>query len=92
MEHIFAYRGYFVAAFTQSTGDGRFIGHARICIQRPDSASGADGVERLSSVGAYEDETRALTAAEFQARQLLDGLQPNWEPFTAPGAVGHRQA
>jgi hypothetical protein len=90
VEHIFAYRGYFVAAFTQPAGDGRYIGHARICIQRPESAAAASGIEKLSSVGAYADEGRALTAAEFQARQLLDGLQPNWEPFTAPGAVGHR--
>ena len=87
MERIFAYRGYFVAAWTQHVGEGSFIGLARICIERPERAADAMAMEKLSSVGTYEDEARALGAAEFQARQLLDGLQPNWEPFTTPGSL-----
>ena len=90
VERIFAYRGYFVATSTQPAGDGRFIGLARICIERPEHAADAVAIEKLSSVGAYPDEARALGAAEFQAKQVLDGLQPNWEPFTAPGSLARR--
>lgn len=87
MEHIFAYRGYFVAAYTQRAGDGFYVGRAAICVQRPPSAARADGVERVSSIGLYRDEAKALGAAEFQAREVLDSMQPNWEPFTAPGMM-----
>lgn len=87
METIFAFKGFYVAAYTRSVGPGQFIGHANICVDRPARAEWAQPAERVTTIGTYEEESKALHAAEFQARQLIDGLQPNWAPFTAPGSL-----
>jgi hypothetical protein len=50
--------------------EGLHSGFAAICVDKPDSV-------RLAHV---------LQAAESQARYVIDGLLPNWAPFTAPGA------
>jgi hypothetical protein len=87
MDKLFAFQGYYVAAYTQRVGDGLYIGHAKISVERPRDPATSEALEQVSSVGSYADELRALQAAEFQARQVIDSLQPNWAPFTAPGAV-----
>lgn len=87
MESIFAFKGYYVAAYTRTVSPGQFIGRATICVDRPTRAEWATGEERVTTVGTYADEAKALHAAEFQARQLIDGLQPNWDPFTGPGSL-----
>jgi hypothetical protein len=87
MKNVFAYRGYFVASYTQPVGSGRFIGHAKLCLDRPEDPEGADALEKVSSLGAYGHEDKALQAAEFQARQVIDNLRPNWAPFTSPDQI-----
>lgn len=87
MESIFAFKGYYVAAYTVAVGPGQYIGQAGICVDRPARADRAVAAERVSTIGTYTDEAKALSAAEFQARQLIEGLQPNWDPFTAPGSL-----
>jgi hypothetical protein len=83
------YRGYFIAAYSVPQ-ESRFAGHAWICTNKPESPQDARGVERVSSVGVYADQERAVQAAEHQARFVIDGLDPNWEPFTAPGLLVSR--
>jgi hypothetical protein len=82
---VHAYKGYFVGSFTVAVGDGRYVGRAQICTHRPTSERGAKVVEEVQSVGAYPDADRALKAAQHQARQVIDSLTPNWDPFTNPG-------
>ncbi|HVZ42826.1 MAG TPA: hypothetical protein VHA82_03365 [Ramlibacter sp.] len=84
MDNVFAFKGYFVASYTQQVGDGRYIGHAKLCLERPRDPASANALEKVTSVGAYPDEAKALQAAEFQARQVIEGLRPNWAPFTSP--------
>jgi hypothetical protein len=82
---VHAYKGYFVGSFCVPVGDGRYIGRAQICTHRPSSGATARPVEEVQSVGAYPDANRALKAAQHQARQVIDSLTPNWDPFTNPG-------
>lgn len=83
--HVHAYKGYFVVSFCADTGDGRMVGIAQICTERPTGSAGAKPVEQVRSVGAYADREQALKAAQHQARAIIDSLTPNWDPFTAPG-------
>jgi hypothetical protein len=90
MQKVFAFRGYYVAVYTRPAAGSRYVGHAAICVEHPEDPEHANALERVASVGSYTDEERALQAAEFQARSVIDGLQPNWAPFTAPGALASR--
>lgn len=83
------YRGYFIAAHAVPQED-RYAGHACICTDKPESSKQARALERVASVGVYADEERAVQAAEYQARFIIDGLAPNWEPFTDPGFLVSR--
>ena len=83
------YRGYFIAAFSVPQ-EARYAGRAYICTDKPDTLKDAHRVEQVSSVGVYADQERAVQAAEFQARFIIDGLDQNWEPFTAPGFLVSR--
>jgi hypothetical protein len=87
---VHAYKGYFIGSFTLATGDGRHVGRAQICTQRPASERSAKPVEEVQSVGAYPDPARALGAVQHQARQVIDSLTPNWDPFTNPGHLASR--
>lgn len=78
------YKGYFILAFAIAVND-RFAGRARICLDRPSPDRKVRAFEQVSSVGSYESEEKAVQAAEYQARFIIDGLTPNWAPFTAPG-------
>ncbi|HSH92317.1 MAG TPA: hypothetical protein VK996_20190 [Ramlibacter sp.] len=90
MDQVFAYKGYFVGAFAQRVGDGQYRGCASICSERPERPEAPNALERLYSVGIYDDTERAIKAASHQARQVIDGLGQNWDPFTAPGAINSR--
>lgn len=89
-QRIFAAQGYYVACCAREVGPGTFVGHARICVDRPEDYDSAKALEKLASIGTYPDAERALKAAEFQARQVIESLQPNWAPFTAPGSMSRR--
>ena len=80
------YKGYYIAAFTLRR-EGLHGGYAAICVDKPAMARQAKGLEQVASEGSYGEEERALQAAEFQARFIIDGLTPNWAPFTAPGML-----
>jgi hypothetical protein len=82
---VHAYKGYFVGSFCAEAGDGMHVGFAQICTVRPNSSADAQPLEQVRSVGAYADREKALTAAQHQARAIIDSLTPNWDPFTAPG-------
>ena len=82
---VHAYKGYFVGSFCAEAGDGLHVGIAQICTERPNSSTDAQPLEQVRSVGAYPDREKALTAAQHQARAIIDSLTPNWDPFTAPG-------
>lgn len=82
-----AYKGYFIGSFALPSGDGRFMGRAQICVERPKNAQSAKPLEQVSSVGNYPDADKAVRAAEYQARTIIDSLGPNWAPFTAPGSL-----
>ena len=90
MDQVFAYKGYFVGAFAQRVSDGQYRGCAAICSERPQNPETATALEKLYSVGVYGDKERAVKAASHQARQVIDGLGMNWDPFTAPGAMNSR--
>jgi hypothetical protein len=83
------YRGYFIAAYAVPQ-ESRFAGHAWICTDKPETVRDAHRVEQVSSVGVYANQERAVQAAEYQARFIIDGLDPNWEPFTNPGFLVSR--
>lgn len=78
------YQGYYIAAFSTSAEVG-YVGHALICNERPGDVRQARPLETVRSVGQYPDPEKAVRAAEYQARTVIDGLRPNWDPFTAPG-------
>lgn len=90
MYQVFAYKGYFVGAYPMRDTEGRYIGRAQICIELPAAPESARAMEEVTSVGSYETHERAVEAAQFQARQVIDGLGPNWDPFTAPGTLNTR--
>ena len=70
--------------------DDAFRGCASICSERPDSIATAQAVEKVYSVGTYPEADRAASAAEHQAKAVVDGLSPNWDPFTKPGTLDSR--
>lgn len=78
------YRGYFIVSSTYPVND-KFAGRAGICAERPRGDGRAQSLEEVSSMGAYDTADKAMQAAEYQARFVIDGLAPNWAPFTAPG-------
>ena len=90
MYQVFAYKGYFVGAYPLADGPKRFYGCAQICTELPDDRFKAHSIENVTSVGSYDTPERAMEAAQFQARQVIDSLGPNWDPFTAPGALDSR--
>ena len=90
MLRIFAFRGYFIAAYAQEAGEGRYIGYAHICVERPRDMKSIRSLERVQSVGVYDSDEKAMHAAEFQARQAVESLKPNWAPFTEPGGPNSR--
>ena len=82
---VHAYKGYFVGSFSAENADGLHVGFAQICVERPSNGADAHPVEQVRSAGAYPDRDKALSAAQSQARAIIDSLTPNWDPFTAPG-------
>ena len=82
---VSAYKGYFIGCYAEPFGTEAFIGRAQICVERPESAASARVVELVTSVGSYNHPFKAAQAAQFQARQVVEGLKPNWAPFTEPG-------
>lgn len=78
------YRGYFIVLSAYPVND-KFAGRAGICAERPHGDGRARALEEVSSRGAYDTADKAMQAAEYQARFVIDGLTPNWAPFTAPG-------
>ncbi|HEY8050396.1 MAG TPA: hypothetical protein VIE63_14575 [Ramlibacter sp.] len=82
---VHTYKGYFVGSFCAEAGDGQLVGIAQICVDRPSGAADAKPVEQVRSDGTYPDREKALTAAQHRAREIIDSLTPNWDPFTAPG-------
>ena len=87
---VFAYRGSFVGSYPRHVGDGQYMGCAQICVDRPAGQDSAKPMERVFSVGTYPTEDKAVHAAEFQAKQIIDGLGMNWAPFTEPGGLRSR--
>ncbi|TWO68056.1 hypothetical protein FN976_24250 [Caenimonas sedimenti] len=85
-----AYKGYFITAYAREMMPKTFVGFCDISNERPSDQGAVNVLERVQSVGAYELEQRAVQAAEFQARQVIDQLKPNWDPFTAPGGLTSR--
>lgn len=81
------YRGYFVAAYTVKTKNG-YVGFGKACSSRPAEKPNVSGADVISS--AYPSEHQALVAAEHKVRLEIEALPPNWEPFTAPGALNDR--
>jgi hypothetical protein len=86
-ERIFAYKGYYIAVYVQEVQPGTYLGVGAICTALPRDARSAKPIEGVVSRGSYGDPGKALKAAEHQARQVVDGLQPNWDPFTRPGTL-----
>lgn len=78
------YKGYFIISRTYPDGV-KFFGRAWISTERPDAAGRAKSLEEFRSVGSYETEEKAMHAAEYQARQAIETMMPNWAPFTVPG-------
>ena len=87
---VLAYKGYFIGCFAAANGKGQYFGWAHICVERPEKRTTAKALETIRSVGAYDDAARSSQAAEFQAKQIVDGLGQNWAPFTAPGWISSR--
>ena len=87
---IQAYKGYFIAGHAHEQPNGEWLGYAEICIERPADGEKARPLERVQSVAFYDSEQRAVQAAQHQAREVIDGLGPNWDPFTAPGGLSTR--
>ena len=87
MLRVFAFRGYFIAAYAQAVGEGRFVGYAHICTERPKDLKSIKSLERVQSVGIYDTAEKATHAAEFQAREAVESLKPNWAPFTKPSGL-----
>ncbi len=81
------YKGYFILAESIPEG-ARYAGEAGIYESDPDVHPGTRPLYKVRSVGAYDGEARAMMAAEYQARGLIDDLPPCWEPFTTPGELG----
>ena len=73
MLRVFAFRGYFIAAYAQPVGSDRYVGYAHICTERPKDIKSIQSLERVQSVGIYDTEEKATHAADFQAR--LDRLR-----------------
>lgn len=90
MLRVFAFRGYFIAAYAQPVGNDRYVGYAHICTERPKDIKSINSLERLQSVGIYDSAEKATHAAEFQARQAVESLKPNWAPFTKPSGSDSR--
>lgn len=82
---VHVYKGLFVGSFCAEQGDGLHVGVAMICSERPSDIAHAKPLEQVRSTGAYPDRDKAITAAQHQARAVIDSLTPNWDPFTAPG-------
>ena len=80
------YRGYFMVT-TARGFEGRFVGRTCVTSTRPQPGEPAEVVEEVISSSVYKSRDRAMQAAEFQARQVLDGMAPCWEPFTMPGVL-----
>lgn len=78
------YKGYFILTWAFLLNE-KFSGRAAICSERPVPGKAPRKLEEVGSVGAYDTEEKAMQAAEYQARYVIDGLTPNWAPFTAPG-------
>ncbi|MBC7601985.1 MAG: hypothetical protein H7255_04905 [Ramlibacter sp.] len=87
---IQAYKGYFIAGHAYLQPTGVWQGCAEICIERPENGAHAKPLERVMSTLFYDQEQRAVQAAQHQARGVIDGLGLNWAPFTAPGGLPSR--
>lgn len=82
------YRGYFMVTTALAVGGRSFVGRTQITTTRPEPDQPVEVLEQVTSSAAYESRERAMQAAEYQARQILDGMVPCWEPFTVPGILG----
>ena len=90
MYQIIAYKGCFIGAYALPDGPKRFYGCAQICTEMPEDRLKARVIEEVASVGSHETPERAVEAAQLQAREVIDSLGPNWDPFTEPGALDSR--
>ena len=88
MEYILGpFKGYYIVCDTLAQG-ARFAGEARIFDRDPVQYSVGTPVRVVRSIGAYDSQPRALQAAEYQARGVIEDLPPSWAPFTTPGELG----
>ena len=78
------YKGYYIAAYTVSSGQN-FVGYAKVCGTEPDDVWNVQSVEKLTSAAGYRDEQEALAAAEKKARQAIADIVG--DPITTPGAL-----
>ena len=85
---IAVHRGYFILCLAEPAGPRGWLGRASIWTEHPDGSGAAAAVQRVRSVGCYARPQDAMYAAEFQARQIVEGLAPNWHPFGEPGREG----
>jgi hypothetical protein len=83
MSRRIAYKGYYIRSAAVGAGAGLFSGLADITVEG--SAPDAKVLERAISAGKYDSEEKAMQAAEYRARQVVDNLRPTWAPFTEPG-------
>ena len=81
-------RGSFILCLAEPAGPRGWLGRASIWTEHPDGSGAAAAVQRVRSVGCYARPEDAMYAAEFQARQIVEGLAPNWHPFSEPGREG----
>jgi hypothetical protein len=77
------YAGYFIAAEAVAVGQ-RFVGHAKVSVAPLNGDPHAGVVAQVQTIGAYVTPDEAIWAAEFQARMLIDGLPPDWDPLDKP--------
>lgn len=75
------HRGYAIVCSAYPVNEG-FAGRAAIYATRPQP--GVAPLEQVGSGDTYESAQRAMLAAARRARQVIDGLTPNWTPFTQP--------
>ena len=88
MEQVLGpFKGYYVVCDALAQG-ARFAGEARIFDRDPVQYTDGVPLRLVRSIGAYDSQTRAMQAAEYQARGVIDDLPPCWDPFTTPGELG----
>lgn len=80
------YKGYFIAAYSVTTGDSH-AGYAKISMEQPRSVWSVTEVEKLIRVSGGRTELEAVIEAERKARLAIAHLAFHWHPATGPGAL-----